>query len=298
MYAARGIPRGRAGILAAARSTWFDTYPGRGGTIIRGRPAPLDHRQSDADGRSLGTFQRLERSGWVLHDRLTLQPTVDRRVRSLPQKTDRSAAGFCGACVSGARSIRGSARLADVECSDSIADVHLVNVDKASVFDHSTHLGTGFVGKPTAPQVFCRSAYKSRVIPKHLGCELLSRSHILRKLLKGSITKDKVNVSRRIGERMLLKLIMLHLIPKPSIWFLAKDSETRSHNRARTVLARPINEQNGVRLFEKAIDIVHSLGSLQRESRLDSSLDLLNRRAEQKLRMTPEQPRPEHFGRD
>ena len=224
-------------------------------------------RSSSAQWRVL---QALPTAGEIrmgsLRIRRTLQPTVNRRVRSLPQKTDKSAAGFCGACVSGARSIRGSARLADVECSDSIADVHLINVDEASIFDHSTHLGTGFVGKPTAPQVFCRSAYKSRVIPKHLGCELLSRSHILRKLFKGSITKDKVNVSRRIGERMLLKLIVLHLIPKPSIWFLAKDSETRSHNRARTVLARPINEQNGVRLFEKAIQIVHSLGSLQRDS--------------------------------
>jgi hypothetical protein len=200
-----------------------------------------------------------------------------------PPSFDRSAAGFCG--LSGARSIRGSARLADVERSDCIADVHLVDVDQASVFDHSTHFGTGFVGKPTAPQVFCRSAYKSRVIPKHLGRELLSRSHILRKLLKGSITKDKVNVSRRSGERMLLKLIVFHLISKPSIWFLAKDRETRSHYRARTVLARPINEQNGVRLFEKAIYIVHSLRSLQRGSH---SPDLLNRRAEQKLRSIPE----------
>jgi hypothetical protein len=58
----------------------------KGATFVRSRPAPLDHRQSDADGRSLGAFQRLERSGWVLHDRLTLQPTVDRRVRSCHRK--------------------------------------------------------------------------------------------------------------------------------------------------------------------------------------------------------------------
>jgi hypothetical protein len=36
---------GRDGTLALARSTWFDTYPGRGATILRGGPAPLDHRQ-------------------------------------------------------------------------------------------------------------------------------------------------------------------------------------------------------------------------------------------------------------
>jgi hypothetical protein len=138
--------------------------------------------------------------------------------------------------------IRGSARLADVERSDCIADVHLVNVDEASIFDHSPNFGTGFVGKPTAPQVFCRSANKSRMIPKHLSCELLSRSHVLRKFLNGSITKDKVNASRRSDERLLLKLIIFHLIPKPSIGFLAKDSEPRSHHRARTVLARPVNE--------------------------------------------------------